>query len=234
MLISDRNNTGDGVFVVIPAYNEARVIHEVVQKIIHSGYKNIIVVDDGSADDTYFRALDSGALAYRHRINRGKGAAVKTGLIAAQSRGAKMVVTMDGDGQHDPADIDAVILPIINKEADVVLGTRLFDLKNISFYKIVANKVANGFTRALTGLWVADSQSGFRAFDSKALDLMAQVGDKYEYDSEIIRQIAQNRLKYQEVPIRVYYTEYAKTKAHKQGIINGARTIYRLIWNIIS
>lgn len=228
------NISNNNVFIVIPARNESTVIGAVVAGIKSAGFKNIIVVDDGSIDKTSEKAKLAGAVVLRHRINRGKGAAVKTGLIAAQRNKAEIVVSMDGDGQHDPLDIRAVIAPIIVKEADVVLGTRLFDLKNISFHKIIANKVANLLTRILTGLWVADSQSGFRAFDSKALGVMIHVGDKYEYDSEIIRQIARNGLKYKEVPIRVYYTEYSINKTHKQGLINGFWTLCRLVWNIIS
>ena len=222
------------VYIVIPAHNEATVIADVIKGIKKAGFENVIIIDDGSRDNTQEVAKNAGALALRHRINRGKGAAVKTGLVVAQKQNAKIVVTMDGDGQHDRMDIQEVISPILAKEADVVLGTRLFDSKNISIYKVVANKIANILTHVLTGLWVSDSQSGFRAFDAKALDVMTHVGDKYEYDSEIIRQIARNHLKYKEVPIRVYYTDYSKGKAHKQGIVNGFKTLYRLVWNIIS
>ena len=231
---STEKHNNDGVYIVIPARNEATVIGDVIVGIKKAGFENIIIVDDGSNDNTLEAAKNAGTLALRHKINRGKGAAVKTGLVAAQIKNAKIVVTMDGDGQHDPNDIQAVIVPIISHQADVVLGTRLLDSKNISVYKVFANKTANILTRLLTGLWVADSQSGFRAFDAKALAVMAHVGDKYEYDSEIIRQIARNRLKYTEVPIRVYYTDYSKGKAHKQGIVNGCKTLYRLVWNIIS
>jgi len=226
--------SNDGVYIVIPARNEATVIENVIAGIKKTGFDNVIIVDDGSRDNTQEVAKSAGAIVLRHRIGRGKGAAIKTGLVVARNKGAKIVVTMDGDGQHDPVDIQAVIAPIIAKEADVVLGTRLFDSKNISIYKVIANKTANVLTRILTGLWVTDSQSGFRAYDAKALNIMSQVGDKYEYDSEIIRQIARNRLKYKEVPIRVYYTDYSKGKAHKQGVVNGLKTLYRLVWNIIS
>jgi hypothetical protein len=143
-------------------------------------------------------------------------------------------VTIDGDGQHDARDIELVISPLLFEGKDVVLGTRMFATKNISLYKIVANRIANLLIRILTGIWVSDSQSGFRAFDAKALRLLFDVGDRYEYDSEIIRQIARNGLKYKEVPIRVYYTEYSTNKMQKQGIINGVKTFYRLVWNIIS
>lgn len=226
--------TNSNICVVVPAFNEEAVIGDVVRSIINCGFKNVIVVDDGSTDHTYDNARNAGAIAYRHRVNRGKGAAVKTGLMASKMRRAEIVVTMDGDGQHDPLDIDSVIEPILSSDIDVVLGTRMFIFKNISFYKVFANKIANILTRILTGIWVSDSQSGFRAFDARALDIIYEVGDKYEYDSEIIRQIARNSLKYKEVPIKVYYTDYSMKKAQKQGIINGLVTLYRLIWNIIS
>lgn len=224
----------ENIYIVVPAYNEGTVIGEVVRGIRQNGYEKIIVVDDGSADDTYNEALRTGAIVFRHRINRGKGAAVKTGLVAARRMNAEAVVTIDGDGQHDSRDIELVISPLVFEDKDVVLGTRTFETKNISLYKIVANRLANLLVRAMTGIWVSDSQSGFRAFNTRAIRLLFDVGDKYEYDSEIIRQIARNGLKYKEVPIRVYYTEYSINKSQKQGIINGVKTFYRLVWNIIS
>ena len=221
------------VFIVIPAYNEATVIGRVLTDLRRSGYYNIIVVDDGSADETCQEARNSGVTALRHKINRGKGAAVKTGVAAANLLGADVVVTMDGDGQHCPNDIATLIQPIQDDKVDVVLGTRLLDQAGMPRLKIIANKVGNYITWLFYGIKVSDSQSGFRAYSKYAVSKIDTKADKYEYDSKVIREINNNRLSFVEVPIKVLYTDYSKGKPQKQGFINGVKTMLRMIWDMI-
>ena len=223
------------LFIILPVFNESQVICDVIDEIQKEGYKNIIAIDDGSSDET-FKKISSlpNVIALRHKINRGKGAATKTGFEAAKMLGAKIVVTMDSDGQHNPKDIKNLTTSIINKECEVTLGTRLKNPKGMPFHKIVANKIGNAITWYLFGLWVTDSQSGFRAYSIKALGLIDIKADRYEYESEMIREIARNKLKYKEVEIEVRYTDYSMGKVQKQGFINGLKTLYKIIWNIIS
>lgn len=222
------------IAVVIPAYNEASVIVEVVREVQNAGDYQIIVVDDGSRDATFNVA---GALpdvvTLRHKINRGKGAATKTGIVAANRLGADIIVTMDGDGQHDPGDIEALIEPIRVGECDVVLGTRPKVKGEMPFIKIIANKIGNIVTWLLYGIHVSDSQSGFRAYSHFAATIIDTKADKYEYDSKVIREINNNRLKFTEVPIKVRYTEYSMGKPQKQGFINGIKTLVRMIWGML-
>jgi len=221
------------VFIVIPAYNEATVIGSVITELRGSGYHNIIVVDDGSSDNTCQEARHSGVTALRHKINRGKGAAVKTGVAAANLLGADVVVTMDGDGQHCPDDIATLIKPIQDDKIDVVLGTRLLDQTGMPRLKIIANKVGNYITWLFYGIKVSDSQSGFRAYSKYAISKIDTKADKYEYDSKVIREINNNRLSFVEVPIKVLYTDYSKAKPQKQGFINGIKTMFRMLWDMI-
>jgi len=221
------------IFIVIPAFNEEKKIGEVVGEVKSNGFDQIIVVDDGSADDTLNEIKRAGALALRHKINRGKGAAVKTGIEAAKILGAEEVVTMDGDGQHNPADIKSMLRKI-EKGNDVILGSRLMNKKGMPFVKVLYNHVGNFLTWYLNGLWVTDSQSGFRAYSQKALELIDTRSDRYEYDSEVIREIYRHQLKYVEVPIEVRYTDYSMGKVEKQGFLNGLKTIYRMIWSLLS
>lgn len=214
--------------IVIPAFNEASVIESVIEEIRNAGFTNIIVVDDGSTDETYENAKKTGVVALKLAINRGKGAAVKTGIEAAKMLGAEIVITMDADGQHDPKDID-LMLSKISEGNDVVLGTRLLNPKGMPKYKILANHFGNFCTWALFGLWVTDSQSGFRAYAKKAISLIDTKTDRYEYDSEIIREIYRNKLSYAEVPITVRYTEYSMNKAHKMNLKNGVKTLIKML-----
>lgn len=221
------------IWIVIPAYNEESVIGDVIGGLRKAGYENILVVDDGSTDKTYERAKKAGAIALRHRLNRGKGAATKTGIEAAKLKDADIIVTMDGDDQHDPDDIDRLIDPIKKNHCDVVLGTRLKNPKGMPSYKIVHNWIGNAIVWYLYGLWVSDSQSGFRAYSHHAAEVIDTKTDRYEYDSEVIREIYKYRLKYREVPIEVRYTEYSMGKATKQSLMTGVKTLYRMIFHML-
>ncbi|MGK2848754.1 MAG: glycosyltransferase family 2 protein [Minisyncoccota bacterium] len=217
------------MWIIIPAYNEGRVIRTVIDEIRLFGYQNIIVVDDGSTDDTEEIAKQiSGVVVLKHLINRGKGAAVKTGIEAAKKLGASTVITLDGDGQHDPSDISAM-LTLIHTGYDVVLGSRLKNTYGMPRYKILHNHIGNIFVWMLYGLWVTDSQSGFRAYSTKALRMIDTKTDRYEYDSEIIREIRYHKLTFAEVPIQVRYTAYSLGKKQKMNSWNGFKTLIKMI-----
>ncbi|MEI7621708.1 MAG: glycosyltransferase family 2 protein [Candidatus Moraniibacteriota bacterium] len=216
------------IFIIIPAFNEATVISAVLREIKVAGYQNIIVIDDGSDDDTCAKAQQEvGVVALKHFLNRGKGAAAKTGIEAAKMLGAEVVVTIDGDGQHNPADI-AKMLELIRQGNDVVLGSRLQNPQGMPLWKIVANHFGNFCTWAIYGLWVTDSQSGFRAYSKKAIKSIETKTDRYEYDSEVIREIHRNKLKFTETPIEVRYTKYSMSKVHKMNLKNGLKTLIKM------
>ena len=117
------------VYIVIPAFNEGKVIAKVIRKIQKEGFSNIIVIDDGSLDDTYKIAKNNNVTVLKHLINRGKGSATQTGLEVAKRLNAEIVVTMDADGQHSEKDIIKLVKPIADGKVDVVLGSR-FLLQN--------------------------------------------------------------------------------------------------------
>ena len=223
------------VFIVLPAWNESQVLSDVLKEIQSAGYHHIIVVDDGSRDTTYEKAkIVPGIIALRHRLNRGKGAATKTGIEAAKLLGAKTIVTMDSDGQHNPGDIAALIQPIRTGVADVVLGTRLKNPKGMPWHKILANWIGNAITWYFYGLWVTDSQSGFRAYSHRAASLINTKTDRYEYDSEVIREIYLHKLRFVEIPIEVRYTDYSMGKPERQSLINGLKTFGRIVWRMFT
>lgn len=221
------------IWIVIPAYNEESVIKDVINDLRSAGYENILIVDDGSADKTFEQAKKTGVVTLRHRLNRGKGAATKTGIEAAKLKGADIIVTMDGDGQHNPDDIARLVEPIEENHCDVVLGTRLKNPEGMPWYKIIHNRIGNAIVWYLYGLWVSDSQSGFRAYSRHAAKTIDTKTDRYEYDSEVIREIYKYKLKYKEVSIEVRYTEYSMGKATKQNFTTGIKTLYRMLFHIL-
>ncbi len=225
--------TEKSIWILIPAYNEATVIASVIHEIRSAGYSNIIVIDDGSRDQTEEAARATGVMTLRHRLNRGKGAATKTGIEAAKHLGADIIVTMDGDGQHDPHDIRNLIDPIKHNHCDVVLGSRLINPKGMPGYKILHNKIGNILVWYIYGLYVTDSQSGFRAYSRHAAEVINTRTDRYEYDSEVIREIYKYKLRYREIPIQVRYTDYSMGKIHKQSLTNGIKTLYRMIFHLV-
>jgi len=224
-------------YIILPAYSEGNIIKEVIKDIKKEGYLNIIVVDDGSNDNTYEQAISTGVIVIKHPINRGKGAATQTGIDAAKLLNADIIVTMDSDGQHNPKDITKLIQPILDNKADVVIGSRMLNTKGMPKSRIVMNKIANIVTYIFFGIMVTDSQSGFRAYNKKAYISVYTYMDRYEFESEMLGQIKNVKLRIKEVPIKVIYTDYSKNKYKHmsrfsaQGLTNGVKMVIRLIEN---
>lgn len=222
-------------YVVLPAYNEGKVIKKVILDIRTEGFQNIIVVDDGSTDNTYSEAKSTGVITLSHPINRGKGAATQTGIDTGKLLNADIIVTMDSDGQHNPKDIRKLIEPLEKKEADVVIGSRFLEKsKNMPKSRVIMNKIGNLITYIFFGSMVSDSQSGFRAYTNKAANSVYTYMDRYEFESEMLGQIKKAKLRLQEVPIKVIYTKhslnkYKEAKITEQGLLNGIKMVIRLI-----
>lgn len=212
------------ILIVIPVYNESvKIVEELIREVILNGFENICLIDDGSKN---FIDIDNkNIIVLRHCINRGKGAAVKTGMkYAIFIKDYDIIVTIDGDGQHNPKDINKLI-DGIKCGYDIVLGTRLENDSNMPFYKRIANHVSNIITWIFFGIYVKDSQSGMRAYSINAIKKMNTKSDGYAFDSEVIREIGRLNLKYKEVPINVRYTEYSMNKTNKQTVLGGIKMI---------
>ena len=213
------------IIAVIPAWNEAKTIGNVVTAVL--GYGAIpIVVDDGSTDDTSTVARAAGAPVIRHVMNRGLGAALGTGIAAALHSDADILFTFDGDGQHAAEDIPAVLAPLLRGEADVVIGSRFSGKGHMPFTRRMANRVGNLVTAILFGISVTDSQSGFRGFTRAAAERLRIRADGMEVSSEIIAEIHEHRLRVQEVPVTAVYTAYSLSKG--QGFFMGLKTLAKL------
>lgn len=217
--------------IIIPAYNEEKSIKKVLDSIPKQilGISNIvpIVVDDGSMDKTYEISRINTKFVARHVVNLGLGAALTTGFEAAKKLDCDLAVTLDGDGQHNPNDVESLISPILEKKANIVIGTRMFDTKGMPFIKIFGNWAMNIITAAVFHQWSSDTQSGMRALDKKALTKMQLHSVGYEISSEIIGEARRAKLRMVEIPIETIYTDYSKAKG--QSWLNGINILTRII-----
>jgi glycosyltransferase involved in cell wall biosynthesis len=224
-------------YILLPAYSEEKIIKDVIKDIKAEGFKNIIVIDDGSPDNTYAQAKSTGVIVLKHPINRGKGAATQTGIDATKLLNADIIVTMDSDGQHNPRDIKKLIRPIKENKADVVIGSRMINNRDMPRSRVMMNKIGNLITFIFFGIMVTDSQSGFRAYNKKAYNSVYTYLDRYEFESEMLGQIKNAKLRVKEVPIKVIYTDYSKSKYKHisgfsaQGLFNGIKMLVRLVEN---
>jgi len=222
--------------IVIPVFNEGKVIKGVIdsipKKIKGIDKLVIIAVNDGSTDNSAKEITKTKALLLSHTANMGAGAATITGLEAAKKLKADIAVTLDGDGQHDCQDIQKVVNPIIDKKADVVVGTRLKNPEGMPIYKRVGNIGLNAITFLLSGKWASDTQSGFKAFSKTALSALSLNNSGYEFCSETIINASKKRLKIVEIPIKVIYSGYSKKKG--QSVFNGINIIAKLVYQKIT
>ena len=214
------------ILVVLPAYNEAKVIANVIRAIKKEGYKDILIVDDCSKDKTSQIAKKEGAKVLRHVINRGAGAATYTGIIYARNNNYDYVILIDSDGQHDPKDI----IKLMKKadKYDVVIGSRMINPKGMPVSRKILNFTGSLITAFFFSIYVKDSQSGFKILNKKAIKTINLHFDRYEFCSEILSEIHKNRLTVTEVPIKVIYATNWKSRG--QSIGNGFKMLARFIF----
>ena len=221
------------VCVVVPAYNEATVIGEVVKSAREVFLKSkkaydidIVVVNDGSKDKTANEAKKGGAIVINHILNSGAGSATLTGLAYARQHNYDIAATMDADGQHAPDDVLEGIKSIDQGNADLLIGSRLIDSRGMSKIKVLGNKGLSLFTYLLFGINVTDSQSGLRIFSRRAIDGLQWKSTGYEFCSEMIWRAKQARMNVSEYPIKAIYTDYSKAKG--QNNWNAINIVKRL------
>lgn len=222
------------VALVIPAYNEEKVIASVIKDLQKAmSDKNydfkIAVVDDGSKDKTADVAEKTGVHVIRHILNTGTGGSTATGLSYAQQNDFDLAVTLDADGQHDPEDVIKGIEIMSKGGADLLIGSRLMNPAGMSRVKVIGNKGLSLITYLLFGINVTDSQSGLRVFSRKALDQLKWKTSGFEFCSEMLWRAKQQGLRIKEYPIKAIYTDYSKSKG--QNNWNALNIIKALLRN---
>ena len=205
------------ICVIMPAFNEASVISDVilnVKKVFKSSpyLAEVVVINDASKDDTSIVAKKSGATVVDHILNCGAGGATATGLSYAQQNGFDIAVTMDADGQHLATDTLTGVNELIKRQIDLLIGSRLINSQGMSKTKVLGNKGLSFITYLLFGINSTDSQSGLRVYSRKALEQLRWKTSGYEFCSEMLWRAKQLKLKIGEYPIQAVYTDYSKSK----------------------
>lgn len=214
--------------VVIPAYNEATRIAEVIRG-ARPHVDGVIVVVDGATDGTATVARDAGAIVYEHAVNCGAGAATMTGIEAARRLAYDVVVTIDADGQHDVRDIPRLLQARIDSQADLVIANRFGRKNSIPRVRRFANCIGNLLTFAVTGLYLPDTQCGFKVFGPQALSAIDLRMSGFEFCTEVIREAARFRWRIISVPTKVVYSEYTLAKGHSGVFASGIRTACKIL-----
>ena len=213
------SHTNQKVIALIPAFNEERFIASVVLK-TRRYVDEVWVVDDGSRDATAELAEEAGAVVLRHECNQGKGAALNTGFRAVRNQANTLVVTLDADGQHEPAELMQVIGPVQRGEADIVIGSRyLVKESDVPTARIWGHKFFNSVTRLASGVAASDSQSGYRAFSRHALETISFNSRSFSVESEMQFLANQHGLRVKEVPIIIRYADKPKRPVIQHGLI---------------
>ncbi len=215
-------------WLIIPLYNEEKVIGEVVCD-AKKTFQNIVCVDDGSTDGSVKAALASGATVVQHPMNLGQGAALQTGIdFALRQPRMKYLVTFDADGQHDIADATAMVDRARRDNLAFVFGSRFLGGESpVGWSKEAVLKTAAAATRWKTGLKITDAHNGLRLLRRDAAEQVHLHHDRMAHASEIIGQLARTNLPWAEQPVTITYTDYSKSKG--QSILNSVNILVDLI-----
>jgi glycosyltransferase involved in cell wall biosynthesis len=222
------------VWLVVPLHNEARVIGDVVRS-ARSRFCKVVCVDDGSTDTSAQLAEEAGAVVVRHPVNLGQGAALQTGFdYALTDPDMRYCVTFDADGQHQLADVEAMLALIRLGDVRVVFGSRFLDDRTrATGLKKLVLRLAVAYTNLTTGTRLTDAHNGLRVLDRDVVERLDITQNRMAHASEIVAQIGAMRfdgrqVTYAEAPVHILYTDYSKAKG--QSLWNAVNILAELIW----
>jgi glycosyltransferase involved in cell wall biosynthesis len=221
--------TVKNTIVLIPSYNESRTIGKVVRDITGIGL-NVLVIDDGSIDNTEREALDGGAMVIRNRMNIGKGYALREGFKQVfEKMNYEWLIMMDGDGQHHPEDIPALMDATKDDDIDLVNGNRMLYTRNMPFIRYGTNRFTSWVLSSMCGQEIPDSQCGFRLIRIDALKKIDLTSDKYDIESEILIKAARQGLKIRSVPVATIYGDEVSGINRVRDTIRFFRLIFKYL-----
>ena len=198
----------DKTAIVIPAYNAASHLREVIQRCSAIlPRERIIVVDDGSSDDTFAIAHAEDVTTIKHQDNWGKGKALSTGILKAHEMGAAYAFTIDADGQHDPQEIPSFLDHLQKTDADIIIGNRMLDVRDMPWLRVRTNRFTSWIVSLKAGQKIPDSQSGYRMIKTSLFLKIRLETTRYETESEILFKAAKLGARIEAVPIATIYGE---------------------------
>lgn len=216
--------------VIIPAYNASLTISELIEKIPEFIDKSdIVVIDDGSKDETFAIAQKAGVVVLKHEINKGKGEALKTGFKYALEKNFEAILTIDADLQHDPSSIVDFLKKTSENFNGIIIGTRDVHLKKMPLARWLSNSLTSLILSILSGQTIRDSQSGYRLISTQVLKKVKLKAKKYDLESEILVKAGRKGFKIEKIPIETIYHE---GKSFINPFVDTGRFI-KLMWRTL-
>jgi glycosyltransferase involved in cell wall biosynthesis len=225
--VTDPGPINTDVWVVIPVFNEAQVLEQVLRQTL-AVFPNVVCVDDGSGDGSVDAVLRTGAHLVRHPVNLGQGAALQTGITYARAQpGARYFVMFDADGQHRLEDASAMLEVARSGEADVVLGTRFAEhAGSVPLLKRIVLRTAVLLSPAGRRLKLTDAHNGLRVLTRPVADDLRITMNGMAHASEIVAYLGRSSWRVREVPVSIQYTDYSRSKG--QSLLNGVNILFDL------
>lgn len=191
--------------MIIPSFNEARTIGELVRALVPQGF-DVMVIDDGSSDSTEREALNAGAMVIRNKTNLGKGASVRNGIqyVLDKTR-YEWIIMMDGDGQHHPEDVPALMAVTDGEGADIVVGNRMGATRNMPLVRRLTNMFMSWLLSKFCGQRIPDTQCGFRLMKAEALRGLKLETDRFDIESEMLIEASMNGCRIKSAPVQTIY-----------------------------
>jgi glycosyltransferase involved in cell wall biosynthesis len=216
------------IFVVVPAYNEASVIRQTVEKLLRQKF-SVVVVDDASSDNTRNELLGLAVYYIRHLSNLGQGAALRTGIELALIKNAAYIVSFDADGQHDVADIEKMTGCLISDKLDIVFGSRFVAgaATNAPVFRKLVLRTARFINYLASGILLTDANNGLRMMTRDTALKMKITENRSSHNAQVQNLVHQHQLKYAECPVNISYSDYSRKKGVQN--ISSIRILYDLI-----
>lgn len=208
------------VFVIIPAYNAERTISSVILDLHKCNFKTqIVVINDGSTDDTINKVTGLKIEILEHPENLGKGAALRTGFQWAQRRNANLILTLDADGQHNPFEAVKLMNKMSDQDADIVIGSRMSNLQKMPLHRILSNVITSKLITWRIKQNIEDSQSGFRLIRADVVNNIELTTNKFDLESEVIIKAGLSNYKIVSVPITTIYEKNSRSSVNFMDVL---------------
>lgn len=216
------------IWILVPCFNESKVIMQTISE-LSKYFQNILVVDDGSTDNTFDLLKSLNARVLQHPINLGQGAAVSSGFeFISTIENSKAVITFDADGQHSVNDAVTFANEILSSSEEVIFGSRfIHHEKNIPYLKRLVLKIVTKISNVILKMNLSDTHNGLKAFKIDALNKIKLKTSNYAFESELLAIVSKLGISYKELPSDIIYTDYSKTKG--QSLRNGMRILESLV-----